>query len=180
MYESDGNGGCVKIQCLDNCFFCIESNTCTECSFGFYLTTNNTCQPLSHYPVTPCVDIDNCLSCIDSNSDGNVVCNFCTLGFQTSGDQLSCVPQTCNAWKCQICLPGPQATSNLCIICEQGYFLNSYMQCVAYSPEPVTATCGIYNCIYCANNQSCSLCVEGWNETNDECETNLYCGVENC
>ena len=67
------------------------------------------------------------------------------------------------------------------MICQQGYFLNSYLQCVGYSPQSYPS-CDIYNCIYCAyDDWACTLCVEGWSPTpSGQCVTTLYCSVENC
>ena len=68
----------------------------------------------------------------------------------------------------------------ICILCEQGYFLNSYLQCVSYSPSIDSPSCDVYNCLFCDRENECSLCLGGWNATGKLCETNLYCDVNDC
>ena len=69
----------------------------------------------------------------------------------------------------------------MCLVCQQGYAINSYFQCVSVIPALTVANCsGIYNCLYCAYNNYCDLCVSGWNATNGVCLTNTGCAVSNC
>ena len=68
----------------------------------------------------------------------------------------------------------------LCLVCQQGYYLNSYLQCVKYSPPVNTVTCDVYNCLHCDRNNTCAFCLFGWNATGSLCETNLYCDVNDC
>lgn len=70
--------------------------------------------------------------------------------------------------------------SRLCLICEQGYYLNSYIQCVSYTPAIDTPACDVYNCLHCDKENECAFCVLGWNATGVLCETNLYCDVNDC
>ena len=65
-----------------------------------------------------------------------VTCNVCIPGFQPSVDGSSCNSQKCTVENCQTCIPyatSPSLQSSLCMICENGYFLNSYLQCIAYT-----------------------------------------------
>lgn len=72
---------------------------------------------------------------------------------------------------------GPQ----YCQLCQQGYFRNSYLECVQYSPNiPAQCDSSIYNCLYCATAQSCSLCLEGWMVKDTICLTENFCSVDNC
>jgi hypothetical protein len=104
---------------------------------------------------------------------------------QPAQNQLSCVPQTCSVPNCQICVQNQKFNNNLqlCFVCQQGYFINSYYQCSPYNPPPTTPNCsGIYNCLFCSNNNYCGLCAPGWNSTNGTCLTSstVFCNVQNC
>ena len=68
----------------------------------------------------------------------------------------------------------------MCLLCELGYHLNSYLQCVAYSPQIAQFSCDVYNCLFCDRDNSCALCALGWLATGTLCETNIYCNVDNC
>lgn len=67
-----------------------------------------------------------------------------------------------------------------CLLCSQEYYLNSYLQCVKFSPAINTAPCSVYNCIYCYSENQCGLCAPGWNSTDGICQTNLFCSDDNC
>lgn len=98
-------------------------------------------------------------------------------------DGQSCIPQTCSVPYCQICIQNRQSTNGLqmCLVCQQGYFLNSYLQCINYNPNSLAINCtGIYNCLYCAYNNYCDLCIPGWNPINGSCVTMIGCTVDNC
>lgn len=71
----------------------------------------------------------------------------------------------------------------LCLICQQGFLINSNFQCIPYGPltSISTANCSsIYNCLYCAFNNYCDLCAGGWNPINGSCVTTHGCSVPNC
>ena len=70
-------------------------------------------------------------------------------------------------------------TSGGCLVCEQGYFINSYFQCVKYSPNLNTPSCDVDNCLYCVSNNYCGACLFGWEEVNGTCQTENFC-EENC
>lgn len=58
--------------------------------------------------------------------------------------------------------------------------MNSYLQCVQYSPAVNTSVCNVYNCIYCYSDNKCGMCVDGWLPINGLCQTQNYCNVGNC
>ena len=163
---------------------CFEDNTCFVCDINYYVTTDNTCAPTTSESRL-CDSIDNCLICGDKNSTSSELkCSACFLGFEPTTDQKSCVPQTCDVPYCQVCLPTGALMGmmgkRICILCEQGYFLNSYLQCVSYSPSIDVPACDVYNCLFCDRENECSLCLGGWNATGSLCETKLYCDVSDC
>ena len=97
---------------------------------------------------------------------------------QPSTDGKSCTAAVCPLDNCNLCLP--METFTACFVCEQGYFLNSYFQCVPYNPPPNTVECDVYNCFYCYAANKCGSCAPGWNSTNGMCVTNLFCSDANC
>ncbi len=72
----------------------------------------------------------------------------------------------------------------MCLICQQGYYLNSYFQCLPFNPPPQVPNCSnIYNCIFCSANNYCSFCAPSWNATNGVCLTTVtaFCTpIANC
>lgn len=108
---------------------------------------------------------------------------MCEYGLQPAQGGQTCVPQTCSVPNCQICLQNKMANNGLqlCLVCQQGYFINSYFQCVSYNPALSAPNCtGIYNCLYCGYNNSCDYCSPGWNPINGVCLTTIGCTVANC
>lgn len=61
----------------------------------------------------------------------------------------------------------------ICYFCQQGYYLNSYMQCVQFNPAITSVTCNTYNCAYCPMDNYCSYCFSPWNNTNGTCTSNV-------
>ena len=180
-------GSCDPISCIEHCALCYETNGCTVCDFTYYLTTDNTCAPINS-TIPDCSDIDpNCIACVSRTGDEGQtinVCESCYFGLMPNSDGSSCEPQTCTINNCQLCthIDVPQYSDvEICLACEQNYFLNSYRQCVAYSPALDTVSCdGIYNCLYCSSADYCAYCLPSWNVTNGLCVTSLFCNVENC
>ena len=163
---------------MDNCLLCLESTTCFVCDITYYLNTDNKCVETS-VTSRDCTQIEKCIVCDSSNS--TLFCEFCDIGFQPTSDYTSCVPQDCSIPNCQICLPVTIPSSRpqhpLCLFCKEGYHLNSYQQCVLYTPQLQTLTCNVYNCLYCDQSDECALCASGWLATGTLCETSIYCDV---
>ena len=177
-YELTSDKQCDKISCVDNCLICFESDTCFLCSIGFYLNTDNQCAPLSD-DASNCSSIDKCIYCYEQS--GTLICPVCSFGFTPSSDLQSCQPQDCVTPNCAMCVPSAgHLSGKLCAVCEQGYYTNSYFQCVQYQPAADLPTCDVYNCLYCSEDNHCSLCLVGWNSTNGVCQTDIYCDVQNC
>lgn len=186
FYNITSQGTCTPFTCVANCLFCLASNTCLICEAGFIYTTGNTCISNTTTAVSCFNTISNCFACVNQTS-GPVICKTCNFGLQPSSNGQSCVPQTCNAPNCAICLQntGNYNTYNnqaqLCFVCKQGYFINSYFQCVSYNPAISTVNCSnIYNCLYCANSNYCDYCAPNWNATSGVCLTSTFCNVANC
>lgn len=74
----------------------------------------------------------------------------------------------------------PAANLPVCLFCNQGYFQNSYFQCVPYSPTALMPSCNVYNCLYCAYNNSCTLCAPGYLPINGLCISSIQCTDPNC
>ena len=91
-----------------------------------------------------------------------------------------CIPQNCMTPNCKVCLPGSDLSEYLCLLCEQGYFLNSYLQCAQFSPAIETVKCDVYNCLYCYEENKCANCVNEWMPLNGLCQTDKFCDAENC
>ena len=187
-YYSLNNGICTAYSCIPNCVTCLSDNSCLVCQVGFYLSTANTCLPGNTANTIACPTgtnaIAGCVGCQQTTVAPIVtICILCQWGLQPSSNGLSCVAQTCSVPNCQICIQNQKFNNGLqmCLVCQQGYSINSYFQCVSVSPALTVANCsGIYNCLYCAYNNYCDLCVSGWNATNGVCQTNTGCTVSNC
>lgn len=182
-FYSLNRGQCDPISCVDNCILCYETNNCTVCEFSYYLTTDFTCAPLNS-SVPDCKNIDPyCIGCTSSTESGVTtnMCTACYFGLTPSSTGQSCEPIDCMVDNCHLCLQEP--TFQICIACQQGYFLNSYYQCVSYQPALTTPNCtGIYNCLLCGSDNYCAFCLYNWNNTNGVCTTSIqqFCNVANC
>ena len=128
-------------------------------------------------PAVVTCNITYCFKC-ELNSNNDAICTSCYLGMQPTTDGTACTAAVCPLDNCNLCLPLDSFTA--CFVCEQGYFLNSYFQCVPYSPPPNTVQCDVYNCFYCYAANKCGSCAPGWNATNGMCQTNLFCTDDNC
>jgi proprotein convertase subtilisin/kexin type 5 len=160
------NGTCVAYTCsIANCYLCLMNNICTVCDTGYYLAIGGTCQP----------KFNNIVNC------GNSIlfCDICVIGlYNISSTTNYCI-------KCQngfnfmngVCMPALNSIANckvqtpdymdnmlpICLICEQGYYINSYGQCSIYNPNTSSTGCTVYNCLYCAlNSSTCSFCFVPW------------------
>lgn len=73
------NNQCDTINCITDCIYCLSSNQCIICAAGFYLTTSNTCVPITASSnVTACPSsITNCVGCQVSSASG-VNVTICT------------------------------------------------------------------------------------------------------
>ena len=147
-------GLCDPISCTDNCVLCYETNNCTVCDFTYYLTSSFTCAPVNS-SIPSCGSIDPyCISCETTTSEAGVKTNQCLecyFGLMPNAAMDECVPLQCTDSNCNLCLYQMATKTQMCMACEQGFFLNSYFLCVAYSPAIATTSCsGIYNCLYCA------------------------------
>lgn len=63
------------------------------------------------------------------------ICLECTPGYQSNG--ASCLPENCTLEGCSICMPIASSSgsyfSKSCLLCNEGYFLNNYFECVPYT-----------------------------------------------
>lgn len=189
-YYFINDGACQAYSCIANCIACLSNNTCLVCQAGFYLSTANTCLLNAYFPsAVACPTgqnaIPGCVGC-QTNAQSQTICSMCMYGLQPASNGQSCVPQSCSVPNCQVCLGNKMFNNGLqlCMVCQQGYFINSNYQCVSYNPSLTTSNCsGIFNCLYCAANNYCDFCINGWNATNGTCLTSNvnYCsGVANC
>ena len=74
LYEPNGDNSCTELQCLDNCIFCLASDTCMICDPGYYLSAPDyVCKAYNESQSEPAeCTIDNCLYCYESyNYDTN-------------------------------------------------------------------------------------------------------------
>lgn len=78
--------------------------------------------------------------------------------------QNACVPQSNSIPNCKVQLSNYNLGSNpVCIVCTQGYYINSWGLCSQYNPALNNTGCSVYNCLYCAQNSStCSFCFQPW------------------
>lgn len=85
---------------------------------------------------------------------------MCAIGYSNKGS--SCPQQTCSTPYCALCSPF-EGESNICFLCEQGFFLSSKLVCIPYYPSQNATTCGVNTCLYCAYSVlNCSLCFPGY------------------
>lgn len=192
------NGVCVRVTCIEDCMVCLEANTCIVCHKGFYLNSSMLCQVLPGSAIQPlarnCSSIKYCVSCAMSPVDSAapttpsyLICKYCMPGYQSNSNQTLCLPQVCQVANCMVCIP--KYNTAMCMLCSQGYFLNSYFQCVPYilpsssssSPSPaLSPSCNIYNCLYCSYNNSCTFCSPGYLPSNNICISSTTCSDPNC
>lgn len=78
-------------QCLD----CTDQFTCINCSTGYYIDVNNTCQPCNSAIV-------NCTEC--SSATGTIICTQCDNGLVLSADGLTCAAPPCTDPNCIACV----------------------------------------------------------------------------
>ena len=184
-YYSLSNGTCTAYTCsIANCLFCLEENFCTVCGAGYYLNTDLSCQVIDQTILTSCSsNIAFCFVCATNVSSNTETCYRCMEGFEFSSNAGACIPQTNSIDNCKF-----QVTSltglPACIVCTQGYFMNSWGTCSLYSPQLANTGCSVYNCLHCAvNSTTCSFCFEPWgiSETG-QCQTNntSICTDSNC
>lgn len=65
FYTKSPAGQCNPIKCLPNCAYCLTSNTCLLCSFGYYFTNASTCNP-NNSTSAACpagLQSQNCIAC---------------------------------------------------------------------------------------------------------------------
>ncbi len=93
---------------------------------------------------------------------------------QPSSDGLSCIPQNCTIPNCLVCdYQYTYKKATLCLVCNQGYYLNSYFQCTAdHSLSPIPDCSNIYNCVFCSFDNYCVFCMLGWLPVHGRCITN--------
>lgn len=92
-----------------------------------------------------------------------------------------CIPQSNTIPNCAIQQAHGFALQPYCVTCIQGYFTNSWGLCTAYNPATQNAGCSVYNCLYCAmNNTSCSFCLAPWGiSSTGICQATIFC-PSNC
>ena len=177
---------CLPFNCsIANCYICLDNNFCTICDIGYYLSIGLTCMPLSSNYTNCGTSIPYCDMCVIGlyNTDGKNYCVQCQQGFQFNVGSGACLPQSNSISNCKVQLAAGSIPS--CLICTQGYFVNTWGTCSAYSPQITNPGCSVYNCLYCAQNSTtCSFCLKPWGiSSNGLCQTNdsSICGSNaNC
>ena len=150
---------------IDNTKTCVGS-----CDDGYFIG-GQTCHKCKE-PCKTCTDLNNCLSCINSDyvyDYSNFKCfSNCTSNYLLKGGNC----MNCNA-NCNGCLE----TLDNCIECKSNYLsISTKEKCVKYCPQgfqPVNSTCNRcdINCNVCSDiyNQ-CEICNLGYeNNENNKC-----------
>ncbi|KAL4435263.1 hypothetical protein ABPG74_017355 [Tetrahymena malaccensis] len=147
-YVLQGNT-CVP-NCGNNCQTCIDpsdSNTCTQCNQGYYLSVT----------MTPTSIIKQCIACLSpcSNCQGSTtVCTSCVTNYTLYGN--ACIPNCHSSCKtCQLPL-----NSSSCLSCNPGFFLSgsgTTGSCLPCQPPCSTCVNDPTNCLSCNTDYYLSL-----------------------
>ena len=140
---------------------CVTCNT-EFVNVGGYCVANIS---LANYTCT----IENCVYCVQNN-----ICGQCTPGYTVNiANAGVCTP---NYSPIPNCLVTP-LFSAACTQCAPGYALVGFTACVPL-PNPVV-TCNIPGCNYCTTNDTCQVCMTGYNPVINNTCTPL-CNISNC
>lgn len=109
---------CQPVTCPSDCALCFQNNICQNCNNGFSLTSSGSCsnQATSNSTLPP-----NCLW--GSNSQN---CSLCSYGYSLQAGY--CYPTITNTFNDAYC--SIKLTSEICQICQSGYFVNPIGKCV--------------------------------------------------
>lgn len=172
--------------CGNNCELCdSETDSCERCRSGYYYnqiarlceqvgggqpnclynqykSTCSQCQPGFSLIAGQCVAcIQNCKTCDSSTSS----CDRCLKGFGNINTNTKTCGLTCGVSNCDQCVDGSSTT---CLICSEGYRINTLFQC---------DKCSVDNCGSCIFSLSaCDLvggvnsCVDGYFLLDGKCE----------
>jgi len=131
------DGSAILVLCDQGCSICASNkpSVCLQCQDGYYLASNNICQP--------CTLTSNCKTCSQTNTS---LCLSCFANSQMSSNGI-CI--TCLA----PCLTCSSKDNTLCLSCPKRYLLlNSsclFNQCPLF-------------CSTCTNASYCSQCISGF------------------
>ncbi len=157
--------------------------TCTACTAGFVLGTNNNCIPDPACTGNPtavanCETGDSCLRGTDTLHQ----CNKCRGDYVLSADKLSCTEPACVSMAIVNCTGAPifDATSGQCIcgLCAIGYMGFKCETCAPNYTEGDDHKCypTVPNCAHQPNDK-CDTCDTGYTEGADG---KCYAEIPNC
>lgn len=169
------NSKCIA--CPQKCLEC-SGKKCTSCIYGFTPNSKGECMLNCEISCATCADNQpsKCLSCYNNanlvsgrcvqdlscNSDSS--CSDCgqALGYYRVGSNCLSCPVSSNCLQCD--MTSPQE----CLICANGYYINTDMTCSKCSS----------NCLLCSSADLCSACTIGYtlpaNQTSGQCLTCLF------
>ena len=151
---------------IDNCDVCSTSDTCSQCSVGYYVNDQDTCSQC----------IDNCDVCSDSDT-----CSQCSVGSYKNVDKCSKCIDNCDVCSdsntCSQCSVGWKLDNNKCEQCDTGYYKDGN-SCTSCSTT-------ITGCSECSDSTTCTKCATGYYEDSNgnsvTCYPNCQTGnVANC
>lgn len=133
---------------INNCYSCIEPNTCLKCEDNYYLKSN---------ACVKCPFDDKCAECTETK------CLKCKFGYFMSGNNTC---STCFQ-DCATCL---SAESNKCLSCNQNFFLSDNNECLSSICPTKYA-----NCQYCKRDPNsflfvCAICKDNFYLAGDTCD----------
>jgi hypothetical protein len=190
-YLSSNTSVCTPNSCnISNCYLCLSNNMCTLCLSGYYLANNMQCVAKFSQIVNCQGSINYCAICVNGlynslTSSTTSYCIKCMDGFQYNTVTNQCLPQQNSIPNCLVQIPNYNVNNlPMCIVCQQGYYINSWGGCSQYMPNVNNTGCNVYNCMYCGlNSSSCSFCFVPWGiSSNGICQTNISvaCTQPNC
>ncbi|ELP93756.1 hypothetical protein EIN_322690, partial [Entamoeba invadens IP1] len=181
---------CLPIPREDNCKYLTTSNSkCVEC-YNSYKLRNGVCAEYfdDNVDMISSISLRSNKSSIKESLESicmtrtNKGCQHCSIGYYLSNEK--CIQCSNNCYSCY--------NSTYCISCENGYFLNSQMECKSLGdlkdkcsmPLPTGGGCaickdGFYkvekdciscdeSCGTCLNLYQCSSCAEGYYQIQGE------------
>jgi len=192
-YYANGTTQCLPNNCsISNCYLCLQNNVCSQCVSGFILTGTSVstmaCVAI-RTNITNCQgQIQYCSMCVinyvnnNPSSANQKYCVQCQDGFEFDSTNSVCIPQTNNIPHCKIQSNMGYYIPPYCVVCEQGYFVNTYGLCTQYAPQTNNTNCTVYNCLYCGvNSTQCSFCFAPWGiSSTGVCQTNINICSANC
>ena len=164
--NSTGAFYCDAATCLSNCATCYQNNTCQSCNSGFYITSSGSCsqQSTSASSIPP--------NCLWGSASQN--CSLCNYGYSLqAGFCYPTITTTGNDTNCMI-----KVSSYICQICSPNYLVNPFGKCVPNSQNQ--NGCNAQNCAYCSGNNTCTLCMPGFQLTASNTCSNNVCNQNGC